>query len=149
VLTLLVDTSSDTIGVLFALIVLLCALGVGLASGGRLSSLGELPLHRGRLVALAVVVQLAGGLAGGVFYPLGLAVSAVLAGWFLVLNRTIPGVGLVGLGLLLNALVVGLNGAMPVSGEALGHARLRTCWPATTPGTSSPGPVPTCGPSAT
>jgi hypothetical protein len=120
------DTSSDTIGVPFALFVLLCAVGIGYAAGGSLDRLGGLTLRRGRLVLVAVLVQLAGGLLGGPFYPLGLAVSAGLVAWFLAHNRGVRGTGLVGLGLLLNALVVGLNGAMPVSSEALGQARLST-----------------------
>lgn len=111
---------------LFALVVLLSAVALGFVSGGSLDRLGTLRLRRGRLVALAVGVQLAGGIAGGPFYPLGLAVSAVLVGWFLTHNRGVPGTGLLGLGLLLNALVVGLNGAMPVSSYALGQAGIST-----------------------
>lgn len=126
VLRLVADTSSDTIGVVFALVVLLCALGIGYAAGGSLERLGGLPLQRGRLVAVAVLVQLGGGIIGGPFYPLGLALSAALVGWFLAHNRGVRGTGLVGLGLLLNALVVGVNGAMPVSAEALGKARIST-----------------------
>jgi hypothetical protein len=116
--------SSDTIGVLFALFVLLCAVAVGFATGGSLDRLGTLRLRRARLVVAAVVVQLLGGVVGGPAYPLGLAVSAGLVAWFLAQNRGVRGTGLLGLGLLLNALVVGLNGAMPVSLDALGKAGL-------------------------
>jgi hypothetical protein len=122
----LAGTTSDTIGVLFALFVLLCAVALGYATGGSLDRLGTLRLRRGRLVVAAVAVQLAGGLAGGSLYPVGLALSALLIAWFLLYNRGVRGTGLLGLGLLLNALVVGLNGAMPVSAEALGQARLST-----------------------
>jgi hypothetical protein len=45
--------------------------------------------------------------------------SQVLVAIFLVLNRRIAGVGLVALGLSLNALVVASNGAMPVSPAAV------------------------------
>ncbi len=110
----------------FAVVVLLAALGLGLASGGRLAHLGHLQLRYGGLVALAVVVQLAGGLVGGPAYPLGLTLSAALAGTFLAVNRGVRGTGLVALGLLANALVVGLNGAMPVSAEASGRAGIST-----------------------
>jgi hypothetical protein len=112
--------------VVFALVMLIGALGVGYARGGGLDRLGRLPLRRKRLVVVALAAQVLGGLAGGWRYPLGLAVSALLVAAFLGLNRGIQGTGLVAAGLLVNALVVGVNGAMPVSGEAMGRARLST-----------------------
>ncbi|MCW2600601.1 MAG: hypothetical protein JWM02_2430 [Frankiales bacterium] len=108
------------------MVVLLGALVVGYGAGGRLDQLGGLSLRRGRLVVAAVVAQLAGGLVGGSAYPLGLAVSAALVAVFLACNRGVRGTGLVALGLLANALVVGLNGAMPVSSEASGRAGITT-----------------------
>ncbi|MCU1595945.1 MAG: hypothetical protein JWO12_3337 [Frankiales bacterium] len=111
---------------LFALVVLLVAVGVGYTAGGRLDGLSTLNLRRSWVVAAAVVVQLVGGLVGGAAYPLGLAASALLVGYWLTANRGVRGTGLVALGLLSNALVVGINGAMPVRGEALGRARLST-----------------------
>ena len=105
---------------------LLGALGVGYARGGELDRLGHLPLRRKRLVVAALLLQVLGGVAGGWRYPLALALSAVLVAAFLAVNRGIRGTGLVAAGLLLNAVVVGVNGAMPVSGEAMGRARLST-----------------------
>jgi hypothetical protein len=112
--------------VVFALAVLLGALVLGWARGGSLDRLGHLPLRQKRLVVAALLLQLLGGLAGGWRYPLGLALSALLVAVFLVLNRGLRGTGLVAAGLLLNALVVAANGAMPVSGDAMGRARLST-----------------------
>jgi hypothetical protein len=112
--------------VVFALLVLALALALGVATGGRLAHLAHLRLRYGGLVAAAVAVQLLGTLVGGPAYPLGLALSAGLAGWFLSRNRGVRGTGLVALGLLANALVVGLNGAMPVSSDALGRAGVST-----------------------
>jgi len=112
--------------VLLALLVLLGALALGYARGGTLDSLGHLPLRQKRLVVAALVLQVLGGVAGGWRYPLGLALSALLVSVFLVLNRGVRGTGLVALGLASNALVVSLNGAMPVSGDAMGRARLST-----------------------
>lgn len=111
---------------LFAVVVLLVAVVVGWVLGGSLSRLGDLGLHEGRLVVAALLLQLAGGLVGGAAYPVGLAVSAALVLVFLARNRGVRGTGLVGLGLLANALVVGANGAMPVSPDASGRARLST-----------------------
>jgi hypothetical protein len=112
--------------VVFAVVVLLVALVIGYGAGGSLDTLGSLPLHRGRLVVAAVVAQLGGGLVGGAAYPVGLVVSAGLVGVFLAHNRGVRGTGLVALGLMANALVVGLNGAMPVSSDASGRAGIAT-----------------------
>ena len=111
---------------LFALFVLVVAVVVGLLVGGRFGQLGHLPLRHGWLVLVAVAAQAGGAFAGGSLYPLGLVVSAVLVAGFLVGNRGIAGTGLIALGLLTNALVVGLNGAMPVSEHASGKAGITT-----------------------
>lgn len=112
----------ETAGVSLVLAVLLGAVLLGWACGGSLERLGDLPLRARWLVVAALVVQVAGTLAGGSAYPVSLAVSAVLAAAFLVRNRGARGTGLVGLGVAANALVVGLNGAMPVSVEAAARA---------------------------
>jgi hypothetical protein len=104
------------------LVVLAVALALGWARGGSLDRLGALPLRSRRLVVGALLSQLLGTFVGGPFYPLGLVTSAVLVVWFLARNRGIRGTGLVALGLLANALVVGANGAMPVSLDASARA---------------------------
>lgn len=111
---------------LLVLIALLAALAVGWILGGRLERLGELPLRGRRLVLAGLLAQLAGALVGGPFYPVGLGVSALLVLAFLLRNRGVRGTGLVALGLLANALVVGANGAMPVSADAAGRAGVST-----------------------
>lgn len=111
---------------LFALVVLLLALVLGALAGGRLGNLAHLHLHQGWLVVAAVLTQLTGALLGGSLYPLALAASVLLLGIFLARNRGVRGTGLVALGLLGNALVVGVNGAMPVSAHASGRAGLST-----------------------
>ena len=103
-------------------VVLAVALAVGWLRGGSLDRLGSLPLRARALVVLALLVQLVGTLVGGPVHPFGLALSAVLVVVFLVRNRGLRGTGLVALGLLANALVVGLNGAMPVRLEAAARA---------------------------
>jgi Family of unknown function (DUF5317) len=105
-------------GVSLVLVVLVAALALGGACGGSLERLGALPLRTRRLVVLALLAQVAGALLGGVAYPVGLGLGALLALAFLARNRGARGAGLVGLGVVANALVVGVNGAMPVSLEA-------------------------------
>jgi hypothetical protein len=112
--------------VVLAGVALLVAMALGWLSGGSLERLGRLPLRSRRLVWGALAAQLVGTVVGGPFYPIGLVVSAGLVGWFLSRNRGVRGTGLVALGLLSNALVVGLNGAMPVSVDAAGRAGTTT-----------------------
>lgn len=106
--------------------VLVVALVVGTLARGRVVRLARLPLRGAWLVLLAVAAQVGGAVAGGVLYPLALVASALLVAAFLVRNRTLPGVPLVALGLLLNAAVVAANGAMPVSVAAAARAGVAT-----------------------
>lgn len=108
--------------VALVVVALAAALVVGRLAGGRLARLGALPLRRRRLLLLAVLAQLLGVLVGGPLAAVGLLVSAGLVTAFLLANRGVRGTGLVALGLLANALVVGANGAMPVSPAAAARA---------------------------
>lgn len=102
--------------------VLLIGLVLGWAAGGSLERLGSLPLRSRRLVLAGLLVQLLGSVVGGPFYPAGLIGSLLLMTAFLVRNRGLRGTGLIALGLLGNVIVVGANGAMPVSRDAAGRA---------------------------
>ena len=108
------------------LAVLAVALLLGWFGGGSLARLGNVSLRRRRLVLAALLVQVAGSVVGGPFYPVSLVASAVLVVSFLALNRGLRGTGLVALGLLANAVVVGANGAMPVSLDASARAGVST-----------------------
>ncbi|HWH28912.1 MAG TPA: DUF5317 family protein [Mycobacteriales bacterium] len=105
-----------------AAVVLLAALAAGRLAGGSLERLGTLRLRRRRLAVLAAALQVVGVLVGGPVHALGLVASAGCVVAFLAANRSVRGTGLVALGLLANALVIGLNGAMPVSAEAAARA---------------------------
>jgi hypothetical protein len=112
--------------VVLAGVALLVALLLGWLTGGSLDRLGSLPLRSRGLVFGAFLAQAVGTVVGGPFYPLGLVLSAGLVVWFLAHNRGVRGTGLVAIGLFCNALVVGLNGAMPVSADAAGRAGTTT-----------------------
>jgi hypothetical protein len=112
--------------VVLAGVALLAAVVIGWLTGGSLERLGGLPLTSRRLVYGAFAAQVIGTIVGGPLYPLGLVVSAGLVVWFLARNRGVRGTGLIATGLLCNAVVVGLNGAMPVSVEAAGRAGTTT-----------------------
>ncbi len=116
----------DTSEVVLALVTMLGAVAVGLARRGSLTRLGTLTLRLRWTVWAAVGAQLIGSVVGGPAYALGLVVSAALIGRFLLANRGVRGTGLLALGLLANAVVVGLNGAMPVSLHAAGRAGTTT-----------------------
>jgi hypothetical protein len=114
-----------------AALVLVLAAAVAAVAGGRWHRLGRLRLRGTRLVVAAVLAQAGGALIGvlGVAdprhaYVLGLAASAGLALAFCARNLRVPGVPLVTAGLVANATVVALNGAMPVSIVAAYHARV-------------------------
>jgi hypothetical protein len=112
-----------------ALILLVGAAGIAVASGGSVAALGELRLRGTRLVVFAAIFQLLGGglarltNASG-FYAAGLALSALAALAFCVRNVRIAGLPLVTLGLVANALVVVVNGTMPVSAAAARRANV-------------------------
>ena len=97
------------------------------AVGGRVSDLADIEVRRGWLAPVAFVMQ-----AYLIFFP-GERGGGLLSGRSLILicsygllfvviwyNRRLPGVKLIGLGLLLNFLVMVLNGGfMPITPEAL------------------------------
>lgn len=110
-----------------AVVVLVGAVAVGWVSGGTFAALAAFPLRAKFLVAAAVALQVAGGLSAWTAdtawpYVAGIAASAALVLGFCARNLRLPGVPLVTLGLLANAVVVGLSGAMPVSTAAAARA---------------------------
>lgn len=116
------------------ILVLVAAVAVGPAVGRPLGA-GDDPVRGWPLLLLAVLAQAGGALFGIAGYRAGLLLSALLAGVFLARNRRLAGVPLVTLGLLLNALVVTANAAMPVSRYAAARAGVdfATAVPATDP----------------
>ncbi|MBI5030176.1 MAG: DUF5317 domain-containing protein [Chloroflexi bacterium] len=112
----------------------LFAVLIGLLRGGSLRRLGDLPLRWGwiALVALALQLYLAyfpEPVGQGLLSPqVGiLAFSNLLILAVIWQNRRLPGIWLIGAGLLANLTVMLLNGGyMPITSEALtqvGHAR--------------------------
>ena len=105
--------------VLLVLLVMVLAAVLALLTGGRFSELAIDPMTGIRWLAAAAGCQLVGSLAGAWAYPPGLVGSAICLGVFLRRNLQRPGVALLTLGFGSNAVVVALNGAMPVSLSAL------------------------------
>jgi hypothetical protein len=99
------------------LLVILIAVGVGLLAGGRLSGLSGLHIRWTPLALVGFALQVASP-AGRWSMPI-LMVSFVLLTIFGVVNLRVPGFALILAGLLMNFLVIGINGGMPVEGYAL------------------------------
>lgn len=101
------------------------AVTVALLRGGSLRRLADSELRRTWLLFLGVAIQVAVDLAaaralvgGGLVYA-GLATSQLVVLAWVLTNRRHRGMALIGLGLLLNAVVMGANGAMPVDPDAV------------------------------
>ena len=107
---------------------LIIAASVPLA-GGSLAALADVRLRGTAVVALALAVQILittvlPGLADDAFRAVHAATYGLLA-WFLWLNRRLPGVWIIGLGGLANAVAIVANGGvMPASEAALATAGL-------------------------
>jgi hypothetical protein len=111
-----------------ALILLVLGLVSGLARGGRLSNIGRAHFRCPALVFAGLSLQIAAELVASFVNPafrqgnrgiVVLAASYALLGAFVALNRHVPGALAIGLGLLLNLVVIAANGGMPVSLRAL------------------------------
>jgi uncharacterized protein DUF5317 len=97
---------------------LLVGLILGLAAGGDWRNLAKLDLKLWPMLLAGVVARTAAPLLGG------LALTASIAGLLLValvafVNRPMAGAWLIGLGALLNSVVILVNGGMPVDPGAL------------------------------
>jgi Family of unknown function (DUF5317) len=112
-------------------LVVLAALLAGAVLGGRGGRIVGHRLISPWLLVAAGAAQLAEPLTGHrISYPMLMLVAAALTVVFTVRNRRVPGIPLAALGLLLNALVVVSNGAMPVEEHAVVRAGLSTRVPA-------------------
>lgn len=107
------------------LLVAVGALGVALVTRG--AGLARVHLRAVRLLVVAACVQLvtsAVAPGSGAARGVALVLTTLLVGLFVVGNRRVAGTPLIGLGLLLNVVVVGANAAMPVSVDAAARAGL-------------------------
>ena len=112
-----------------ALLVIAGGIVGGWLRGGSLHRLARVSLPGWPLVVVALVVQALGAFAvvlglenPHAWYVGGMLTSAVLVALFVARNRALPGMPLVALGFVLNAIVVTANGAMPVSTDAARRA---------------------------
>lgn len=111
----------------FVGLVLLIAVGTSVARGGRFAALAHAERRGGWLLFAGVSLQVTadavvafGWLQAGSLptYLLILASQLTVLAW-LLMNRSLPGIILVAIGLALNAAVMAANGGMPVDPEAI------------------------------
>lgn len=113
-----------------AILVFLLAAVAGRRSAGRhwaglAAALRGRRLRSGGLLGAAAVVLIAAPSAARSIdhlHPLAMVLGAALVSTFALRNRGVPGVPLVAIGVLLNALVVLGNGAMPIEARAAARA---------------------------
>lgn len=100
---------------------ILLAVAVGFGLGGSLRRFEDLQLHRWglALVGLGLHFLAIYAVLDDVYAPVALALSYALLIMFLISNRWIPATWAMGLGLLLNLVVVTANGGMPVDPAAI------------------------------
>lgn len=97
---------------------ILAGLGIGLLRGGRLANLGAASFRLWPLLLAGVVVQALAAFTSRWGVTLILASYAILL-VFTLLNLHHAGMGVVFVGIALNAVVITANGGMPVRAEAI------------------------------
>ncbi|MGH8927294.1 MAG: DUF5317 domain-containing protein [Acidimicrobiia bacterium] len=106
---------------LWLALVLFLSMAIAILRGGRMVNLGDIHLNQWWLLPLGFILQIA-----AIFIPAssaGWAVGMILVSYVLLLilvmiNRDRPGLWLAGIGVLMNFVVIALNGGMPVLAEA-------------------------------
>ncbi|HKY47549.1 MAG TPA: DUF5317 domain-containing protein [Acidimicrobiia bacterium] len=106
---------------LWLAMVLFLSMTIAILRGGRMVNLGDIHLNHWWLLPLGFVLQI-----GAQFVPLPAAtwgVALILLSYvplllLVIINRDRPGLWLAGLGVLMNFVVIALNGGMPVLAEA-------------------------------
>ncbi|NDL60028.1 DUF5317 family protein [Phytoactinopolyspora mesophila] len=111
--------------VVLVVLALIAGLAVGYARHGRLRRLAQPPPVRNRLLLTALGLYILAVFASWAWES-ALGILSALS-WFVVafyawLNRWMPGARLIALGLCANALVLLLNGSVPVSADAAARA---------------------------
>jgi hypothetical protein len=93
---------------------------IAIVRGGSLKSLAATDLRHPWIVFAALVIQIIPDVASPDSFPRAVGVGALVISYgavalFMLLNRNLAGMLVAAAGFSLNALVIGLNGAMPVS----------------------------------
>jgi hypothetical protein len=104
---------------LWLAIVIFLALAIAVLRGGRLVNLGDIELKAWWLLFVALGLQIGTRFLPKESWSEGVGLAMVLFSFALLmvlvlLNRSKPGMGIAGLGVLMNFVVIAANGGMPV-----------------------------------
>jgi len=104
---------------LWLAIVIFLALAISVLRGGRLVNLGDIELKAWWLLFVALGLQIGTAFLPEASWAEGVGLAMVLFSFILlmvlvVMNRSAPGMGIAGLGVLMNFVVIAANGGMPV-----------------------------------
>jgi len=109
----------------FTVLALAIGAAIGLCAGGRPRNISAHPVRAWWLLIVGVALQAAGSrVGGGAAGTLGFLATYACLLAFAAKNRTLIGMGIIAVGLGANALVIGLNGGMPVRAEAVVAAHI-------------------------
>ena len=103
---------------MFIAVAIVVGVLIGLVRGGRFGNLGEAAFRLWPLLVLGVVVQGAAAFTGEGAVPVILLSYALLIA-FCAANLTHAGMGVVLVGIVLNLVVIAVNGGMPVRQDAI------------------------------
>lgn len=108
---------------LWLAIVIFISLAISVLRGGRLVNLGDIELRAWWLLFVALALQIGTGLLPDdedlAWVGLSMVLlSFVLLMFMVILNRSKPGMAIAGMGVLMNFIVIAINGGMPVLSEA-------------------------------
>jgi uncharacterized protein DUF5317 len=110
-------------GVVLVILAVLAGVIAGGVRGGRLDGLTQAEVKMFPALLIGLALQGAAALASALDWVSGAVPTVMLLalaalGVFTIANRPLPGMLLIGLGVLLNLTVIGLNGGMPVTDGA-------------------------------
>lgn len=108
---------------LFTAVAVLVGLAIGLLGGGRLRYLGERTFRGVPFLVVGVALQLVSALVSDIAVALVLLSYVALIA-FCALNLRLVGMGVVLVGLLMNTVVITVNGGMPVRRSAVVAAEI-------------------------
>lgn len=110
---------------MFIAVAIVVGVLVGIVRGGRLANLGEAAFRLWPLLVLGVVVQGAAAFTGEGAVAMILVSYALLIA-FCAANLSHAGMGVVLVGIVMNVLVIAVNGGMPVRQDAIVAAGIAT-----------------------
>jgi hypothetical protein len=109
----------------FTVLALVVGAALGLCSGGRIRNVAGHPIRAWWLLIGGVGLLAAlGHVSAGSVGALGMLAGNCFLLAFAAMNRTLVGIGIIAVGLAANALVIGLNGGMPVRPQAVVAAHI-------------------------